>query len=626
MTEQSGHVHGAAITAGSARRGGTRWGVGLLLAAVAVGALGAIGTLVSTPMPPEAIGLVPAGSAMVVELRPDLPGNQRQALGTLLAGLPGFTDLGSLNDRVGAALDAVVAKASDGKHTYTGDLRPYAAGAAILAVPAAQVSTSGASGASATAHGLAILTTEGSPGCAPLEVGRAATVEQYRSTDIRSTQVAVTRSSGSQTMVTAACAVVGRFVVIGDPDSVHLALDARAQGRSVMGDAAYTAAFRAMTGDHAAWVYMNTRAMAGVASAAPMPSGMTRPALPADGPEWLAMQLRLTDRGPVIETAMPDPRATILAGSSTAPGHTPAANAVSAIAPALPASTLALMEAHQTGALLSALQSRQVVAGTTGGPAASAQAALGPSLALLGSLDAILGEVDQAALALLPSGTSVTAGLVLQVANADAASKRIDQFRSLAALAGLLGGAQITDQDFHGTRITTVPVGPLLAASSARGAGGGTGPGMFPGMGGILGGAASPRPSASAGPGASSRPSIGLPSLPADARLSVAIRGSFLVVALDEAFVKAVLDTPAGGGLAEQPGYKAAISAAGSPNLAGVYANLAALGSLAPLDLPAAEASRMATARPYLEAFGALAGSLTSGDGLLRGRLVITLP
>ncbi len=623
MTEQSGHVQGVAITAGSARRGGTRWGVGLLFIAVTVGALGAIGTLVSTPTPPEAIGFVPAGSALVMELRADLPGNQRQALGTLLAGLPGFTDLNSVNDRVGAALDAVVAKASDGTHSYTGDLRPYAAGAAILAVPAALV---GASGAATTPHGLAILTTEGSPGCAPLEAGRAVTVEEYRSTDVRSTQVAATGPSGSQAMVTAACAAVGRFVVIGDPDAVRLALDAHAQGRNVMGDAAYTAAFRAMTGDHAAWVYLNTRAMAGVASAAPMPSGTTRPAMPADGPEWLAMQMRLTERGPVFETAMPDPRSTILAGFSASPGHAPAANAVSAIAPVLPASTLALVEAHQAGALLSALQSRQAAVATSGGPAASAQAALGPSLALLGGLDAILGEVDQAAVALVPNGSSVTAGLVLQVANADAAAQRIDQLRGIAALAGLLGGAQITDQDFHGTRITTVPVGPLLAASSARGAGGGGGPGMFPGMGGIPGGAPSPRPSASAGPGASSRPSIGLPALPADARLSVAIRGSFVVVALDDAFVKAVLDTPAGGGLAGQPGYRAAVDAAGSPNLAGVYANLAALGGLAPLDLPAAEAGRMASARPYLEAFGALAGSLTSGDGLLRGRLVITLP
>ena len=80
-------AHPAGMTGGP-RPGGGRWGLALVLTAVLLGALATGATLLTTPTQPEALRFVPSGSAIVVELRPDLPGDQRAALGTLPCPFP----------------------------------------------------------------------------------------------------------------------------------------------------------------------------------------------------------------------------------------------------------------------------------------------------------------------------------------------------------------------------------------------------------------------------------------------------------------------------------------------------------------------------------------------------------
>jgi len=82
------------VTTGGPGPNRVRWAVGLGVAALAVAvAIGAIIVLGSRPMP-EALKYIPADAAAVAEVRMDLPGDQMQKLGNLLAGrLAGRRDL-----------------------------------------------------------------------------------------------------------------------------------------------------------------------------------------------------------------------------------------------------------------------------------------------------------------------------------------------------------------------------------------------------------------------------------------------------------------------------------------------------------------------------------------------------
>ena len=69
-----------------------RWLIGGGIAIAAVAALLLAAALVGARPLPEVFTYLPADSAVVVELRPELPGDQRQHLGNFLAHFPGFAD------------------------------------------------------------------------------------------------------------------------------------------------------------------------------------------------------------------------------------------------------------------------------------------------------------------------------------------------------------------------------------------------------------------------------------------------------------------------------------------------------------------------------------------------------
>src|SRR6185369_17758350 len=81
---------GAAAPAGGSSR--LRWvaglGVAVLAIAIAVGAW----LVLSKPSTPVALQYIPGNAAIVGELRMDLPGDQLQKVGNLLAHFPGFSD------------------------------------------------------------------------------------------------------------------------------------------------------------------------------------------------------------------------------------------------------------------------------------------------------------------------------------------------------------------------------------------------------------------------------------------------------------------------------------------------------------------------------------------------------
>ena len=60
-----------------------------------------------------------------MEVRLDLPGDQRQAIGAFLQKFPGFKDQAALDTKLDEVLDDLVREATDNQQTYTGDIKPW---------------------------------------------------------------------------------------------------------------------------------------------------------------------------------------------------------------------------------------------------------------------------------------------------------------------------------------------------------------------------------------------------------------------------------------------------------------------------------------------------------------------
>ena len=100
------------------------------LVALVVVALSAAGlfALVGTSSNAVVAAWTPADAVVYVEVRGDLPGDQRQNLGRFLAHFPGFADQASLETKLDETLDKLVNKASDGKHDWTKEIKPWFGG------------------------------------------------------------------------------------------------------------------------------------------------------------------------------------------------------------------------------------------------------------------------------------------------------------------------------------------------------------------------------------------------------------------------------------------------------------------------------------------------------------------
>src|SRR6476469_4095273 len=89
------------------RRGGRlRWAAALAIVAVILGASAAVAALITNGASRSTVlGYVPPGSIAYGEVRLDLPGDQRQAVGAFLSKFPGFHDQAALDTKLDEILD-----------------------------------------------------------------------------------------------------------------------------------------------------------------------------------------------------------------------------------------------------------------------------------------------------------------------------------------------------------------------------------------------------------------------------------------------------------------------------------------------------------------------------------------
>jgi hypothetical protein len=549
-----------------------RWIVGLSLAGVAIAAgIGVVLVLGGRPTP-EGLRYIPADAAMVAELRLDMPGDQLQHVGNLLAHFPGFKDQAILTDKVDEALQRFVSDATGGEVDYRTQLKPWVAGPTFVAVWLSPDMTSTFAG---QPRGLISATTNGAVSCDAPFAGRAVSHETYRDLDL---QVAALPTP-------LACVIDGRQALIGDPTSVKAGIDAHADGSGVDHSDRYRAARDALGGDRLATVFVSSGFFDSIQrlAGASLPTGPLSEVFP----DWMIYGVRAEDDALVadfVSDTFPVPT-----GGPTflpvPPAHP------STFAPLVPAGTIALYEGQGVGVgiqnALAALRADPRLAPSFGD--------IDTVLGSLGGADQLVGWVQDAGLVVLHEGTDVRGGVLLSAADEATATARLNQVVNLLRLAALGDSLKLRESTVEGTKVTTVVIEDVSA--------------LVPN--GALFGETLPGGSAT-------------PAIPVE--ISMAAKGRVIMVGSGEAFIRSLVTVQAGQSLADQPVYKHALSRSLGDGGAFVYVGITTAISFAEQVLPAEVLGTwQADIKPYVEPIEAFMVSVSTDDATVRFRTVMTV-
>jgi len=600
----------APVAAVRSNRG--RWLAGLGVAGVAVAAaIVAVVVLAGRPTP-EALRYIPADSAVVGEARFDLPGDQMEALGNLLAHFPGFKDQSTLPDKIDESLSRLVDRLNAGSGSaapgasgvpsataegldYRTDLKPWLSGPVFVGIRGTRLEST----ADMEHRGLVSATTNGAVTCDSVLKDKSPTTETYRNVQL------FVAADGS-----VACAIDGRQALLGDPASVKAGLDAHATGGGIDTDPTYRDARSKLSGDQLATLYVNGKAAAALLpTPSNEPSGsMAIPGLPglanlsSQIPAWAISGLSAESDALIVDSVAAPPAAGVgstgSAGASVLP--LPATHN-SVLAGLVPADAILFAEHQGTGVLLQ--NGLATLQGTQGNPA------LDPSLAPLLGLVQGLGDAGQLVGWIQDTGIVVTAdgskpgGAVLLLApDAATATGRAATISSLLTMVGAGGkGIEVHQSTIAGTQVTTITItdpGALLGGLSGAG---------LPGL-----------------PGSGDLPSV-TPSSAGPIELSLAAHDRVILLTTGEAEMTKLLGVTGATSLAESAAYKNAASRGLATPRTQLYANVqAGLGFVETL-LPKEEVAKLDALDPYYEPLQTAFFSTSSDATGEHTRLVVTV-
>ena len=555
--------------AAASSAGRIRWIIALGVAALAVVvAIGAILLLGSQPTP-EALKYIPGDAAVVAEVRMDLPGDQMEKLGKLLAHFPGFLDQATLPDKIDEALSRLVSSGGAGGVDYRTDIKPWLSGPAFIGMRAP---AAGASPTTSPNGAVISATTTGTVSCDTPFKNLTVTHEKYQNLDL-----ALAGDS--------ACVVDGHQALIGDAQSVRNALDAHAAGTGIDRSDRYRAARAALQGDQLATVFVDGHAFTTM-----LPSASGTPGLEAFAgiagavPDWAMTGVRAEDDALVVDTVT-GPAPTPTAGATTGPSLLPLPAAhPSVIAPMAPADTILFVEDQGTGVTVQNLLTRLRTVPDLSAPL--------QMLDGVGGAAGLVGWVEDVGVAVSAQGMTPN-GAVFLVAKDDAtAADRVKTISGFLALAGLGGqGIEVRDSTINGVAVTTVTITDLSQLVP---------PGTLP--------------------GGEQVPSTGPISF------SIAAHGRAVVLTTGEGAMTAVLNVKPGESLVDQPRYKKALTRALASSrfslFADVRAGVALVEALAP---PDSLAQWQSSIKPYVNPIESvlISGSTDASSG--RSRFVITV-
>ena len=579
--------------AAPAKNSRARWlAAGVLIALVAAVTGLAAFALTSSKSTSAVLGYVPTDSVAYGELRLDLPGDQRQEVGEFLAKFPGFADQAALDTKLDEILDRLVSEGSDGKQTYTHDVKPWFGGQMGFAAGPIQLASS--EGAATHEHrGLLLLSVKDAAlasswlASALQEAGATGTPETYNGAQL--TVFAAPKSPDEQAAFTI---VDSKVALVGDVGSVKAAVDTKGSSALATGDAVQ-AAQDSVSGDSLGVVFVDVKAildattkLAGSAapsgSMPPIPSTLTKLV-----PDWAAARVRVEGDALRLDSVAQHKDGT--------PG--PDENRANAVAGFAPPTTIALLAGNDYGATL-----QETLELYENDPALKAAYEQIDQLAgMLGGLDAIVGWMGDTGIVVDHDGDAVAGGLGSVPADAAQARQLFTTLHSFGQLAGQQSGITITDETYNGQTITVIDLGDLRSLA---------------GMAGALGG----------GTALPAQPS-GLPG--ADVKIAYVATDQVVAIGTSTDFVKAVLDAGAGASLADDARFQSLLGRVDAKHTSVSFVDVAAVRGVVEglmTDAPAKEkAEYEESVKPFLTPFDALIGTGVVSSSTDQMHTVITV-
>jgi Protein of unknown function (DUF3352) len=574
----AGAVAPTRAAAGATR---ARWLIAAVVVVAALAVVAGAAILLGSRQTPEALSYVPADMMVVTELRMDLPGDQLQKVGNLLAHFPGFKDQSTLGQKITESLSKLTTRASNGTVDYATKIQPWLAGPLFAGFALDPQHPD-------QPHAVLVATTDGTADCAAmLPGGKTAPLGSLTMT---------TNADGTE-----ACVRDGRFGLLGTPTSIQAALDAHSKHTGVDTDSTYRAARDALGGDRLATAYVSGRLytelpemMKNLPSASPgsssLPASNPFAQLGASAafPSWAIFGVSAEDDAIVEDTVVGPPQAAAGAAShgvaSPLPSLlTPPPDHASTIAGLVPGDTLALAETHGVGIgienVLTIARSRPDLQSTF--------AQVDSTLAALGGAQQLVGWVDDLGVVVMPDGSTVAGGVILTAADDATATARAQQLLGFVRIAALSANLQTRDVTIGGVNVTLIE-GDLGALA----------------------------------------PSLGAPVNGPSGTLSiaVAVKGSAVYIGSGETFAHKVLELAPGSSLADQAGYKALVQRTADKSAGSLYvAGGRAIALVEPL-LPAQEKASFETdIKPYVDPFDSVYAAVWRQGDLTRARLLVTV-
>jgi hypothetical protein len=571
-------------------RSRVRWAAALAIVALIVGvtALATLSLIGSSPTS-TVVRYVPTDSLAYGELRLDLPGDQRQKIGEFLSKFPGFADQAALDSKLDEVLDRLLTQGTDGKQTYTRDVKPWFDGELAFSMgplPAAPTE----SGSKGSPRALLLLSVKDEAlarswfAKALSDKGVSGTPDTYQG-------VALTTfaSPGDATAQAAFGIVDGKVAIVGDVASVKAAIDTNG-GSALAKDPGFVAAKAAMAGDDLGFAFVDLRTLlsAAVARTEAMTSAPPlNDALLALVPDWAAFRLRVEGDALVMDSAMPHVDA--------APG--PSDNRANGVAAYAPPSTIGFAAGNDYGATLT-----ETIALYRKDPAlAGVFKSVDQAANLLGGLDKSVGWMGDTGLVIARTGDSVEGGIISIPKDAAAGRQLLTTLRSFASLAGPQYGISVRDEDHAGTTITVLDLGTAASISALAG-----------NLAGV------PLPS----------------SAPADLpgghiEISYAATDGVVIIGSSPDFVGHALDAGTGQSLADDARFSALVGRVGAAHTAISFVDVAAVRALVEGQLgkatPKERADYEESVKPFLTPFDAFIGATVTGGALDQQHAIITV-
>jgi hypothetical protein len=538
------------------------------------------------------LGYVPVNAVSYVEVRLDLPGDQRRAVGEFLSKFPGFADQSTLESKLDQVLDDLVKNATDGKQTYTTDIKPWFGGELGLALgplPPASTLTGDAAAAMGSFRGLTLLSVTDPAAArawfdaAIAKNGATTTTQSYDG----ATLTLFDKTGGVQT---AFAIVGGKVAVAGDLVSVKAAVDTQGNG-GFANEPGPKAALDSMSDDHVGFAYVALHPLLDwsddLAKSLPTAGGIAPTALGAtlrDAlPDWGAYSLRFQSDAIVMEATSPVP--------TTRLG--PSQNHRSAVAEHIPGTALLAAVSNDLGTTL-----KQTIALYRGDATFKpVMDQVDQALGLIGGADAAFGWVgDSAVVVSAPDGTP-EAGAIIVPNDKAAAEHLFTALRSFIAIGGAQQGITVSDQAYDGTTITVVDLGDVSKLAGMAGASGAT----------------------------------GLPALPTGhVQIAYAVTDDVVLIGSGSDFVKSIIDTTKDTSLASNSRYSSLADRAGT-GTGSTWVDITAIRGL--IEKAAAGAGADATAitkyqsdiKPFLAPFDAIYASSSTSSDLNRSVIYVTV-